>query len=220
MDFINSFKIELNFRLYNFTYQYLNKSNTWDETYKVFGDKLDISYNNEENPIITFAFYPIKSSDNYNTVRNIINILKELFDDRFNIGVDFDQIPRFNFKINDSVYFAFGDSNKKQDSLIKNVRTKFYSPTDYRDLDCTKLSVDECIRHNSRSKKIHNHEICKLNEERNSCVSNNTYQHNLLLERDDLLIFFPMLQPQKLIEQDLIWQKFCKHLKWEYYSTI
>ncbi len=46
------------------------------------------------------------------------------------------------------------------------------------------------------------------------------YKFSELLERDDLLNFFPMLQPQKLMEQDLIWQKFCKHLKWEYYPTI
>lgn len=46
------------------------------------------------------------------------------------------------------------------------------------------------------------------------------YKFSELLERDDLLHFFPMLQPQKLMEQDLIWQKFCKHLKWEYYPTI
>ena len=46
------------------------------------------------------------------------------------------------------------------------------------------------------------------------------YKFSELLEKDDLLSFFPMLQPQKLMEQDLIWQKFCKHLKWEYYPTV
>lgn len=46
------------------------------------------------------------------------------------------------------------------------------------------------------------------------------YKFSELLERDDLLIFFPMLQPQKLMEQDMIWHKFCQHLKWEYYPTI
>jgi hypothetical protein len=46
------------------------------------------------------------------------------------------------------------------------------------------------------------------------------YKFSELLERDDLLNYFPMLQPQKLMEQDLIWQKFCKHLKWEFYPTI
>ncbi len=46
------------------------------------------------------------------------------------------------------------------------------------------------------------------------------YKFSELLERDDLLSFFPMLQAPKLMEQDLIWQKFCKHLKWEYYPTV
>jgi hypothetical protein len=46
------------------------------------------------------------------------------------------------------------------------------------------------------------------------------YKFSELLERDDLLNFFPMLQPPKLMEQDLIWQKFCRHLKWEYYPTV
>ena len=46
------------------------------------------------------------------------------------------------------------------------------------------------------------------------------YKFSELSERDDLLNFFPMLQAPKLMEQDLIWQKFCKHLKWEYYPTV
>jgi hypothetical protein len=45
------------------------------------------------------------------------------------------------------------------------------------------------------------------------------YKFSELLEKDDLLNFFPMLQPQKLMEQDIIWQKFCKYLKWEFYPT-
>ncbi len=46
------------------------------------------------------------------------------------------------------------------------------------------------------------------------------YKFSELVERDDLLSFFPMLQAPKLMEQDLIWQKFCRHLKWEYYPTV
>ena len=45
------------------------------------------------------------------------------------------------------------------------------------------------------------------------------YKFSELLEKDNLLIYFPLLQPQKLMEQDLIWQKFCKYLKWEFYPT-
>ena len=45
------------------------------------------------------------------------------------------------------------------------------------------------------------------------------YKFSELLELDHLLSYFPMLQPTKLMEQDVIWQKFCKHLKWEFYPT-
>ena len=41
------------------------------------------------------------------------------------------------------------------------------------------------------------------------------------MELDDLLEHLPMLKsPQKLMEQDAIWQKFCKYLKWEFYPTF
>jgi hypothetical protein len=45
------------------------------------------------------------------------------------------------------------------------------------------------------------------------------FKFSELLELDDLLVYFPMLKPTKLMEQDLIWGKFCKHLKWEFYPT-
>jgi predicted RNA-binding Zn-ribbon protein involved in translation (DUF1610 family) len=46
------------------------------------------------------------------------------------------------------------------------------------------------------------------------------YKFCELLELDDLLEFFPLLKsPQKLMEQDYVWKKFCKYLKWEFYPT-
>jgi hypothetical protein len=45
------------------------------------------------------------------------------------------------------------------------------------------------------------------------------YKFSELLEKDHLLCYFPMLQLQKLMEQDIIWGKFCKFLKWEFYPT-
>nr|QFG74528.1 MAG: VLTF3-like protein [Megaviridae environmental sample] len=45
------------------------------------------------------------------------------------------------------------------------------------------------------------------------------YKFSELLELDHLLKYFPMLKQNKLMEQDIIWQKFCKHLKWEFYPT-
>jgi predicted RNA-binding Zn-ribbon protein involved in translation (DUF1610 family) len=47
------------------------------------------------------------------------------------------------------------------------------------------------------------------------------YKFCELLELDDLLEYFPLLKsPQKLMEQDQVWKKFCKYLKWEFYSTF
>ena len=47
------------------------------------------------------------------------------------------------------------------------------------------------------------------------------YKFSELLELDDLLEFFPLLKsPQKLMEQDEVWRKFCKYLKWEFYPTF
>lgn len=46
------------------------------------------------------------------------------------------------------------------------------------------------------------------------------YKFSELLELDHLLDFFPLLKtPQRLMEQDEIWKKFCKHLRWEFYPT-
>ena len=39
------------------------------------------------------------------------------------------------------------------------------------------------------------------------------YKFSELLEKDDLLSYYPMLQPQKLMEQDIIWHKFCKNIQ-------
>lgn len=45
------------------------------------------------------------------------------------------------------------------------------------------------------------------------------YKFSELLELDYLLPYFPLLKPEKLKEHDVIWEKFCKHLKWEFYAT-
>ena len=42
------------------------------------------------------------------------------------------------------------------------------------------------------------------------------FKFSELLELDELLTYFPMLKPTKLMEQDVIWAKFCKHLKWNF----
>jgi len=45
------------------------------------------------------------------------------------------------------------------------------------------------------------------------------YKSCELIERDDLLEYLPQLEPPKIIEHDIIWQRICRHLKWEFYPT-
>jgi len=45
------------------------------------------------------------------------------------------------------------------------------------------------------------------------------YKSCELIERDDLLPYLPQLEPPKIIEHDIIWQRICRHLKWEFYPT-
>lgn len=47
------------------------------------------------------------------------------------------------------------------------------------------------------------------------------YKMSQLIERDDLLPFFPLLKSrEKLHEQDMIWRKICADLKYEYIPSI
>lgn len=185
---IKQFKIEFDFISHKFLRQIYNKSINAD-TFKIEGK----IYKNEINPIVQFVFYPhdYRTEDSQNKpMSNVINILKELFDYKYNVGCDTNAFPRFNFRKNNSVYFALDDSNSKQTNLEYLIENKitpenssFESPTDYRNLDCTLLDIKNCKKHNLISKKIHNHEICKLNEDANQCINNNGYQHNLLVPR-------------------------------------
>ena len=100
-----------------------------------------------------------------------------------------------------------------------------------QDLDKDEISLIENIQR----------EDLKISEEAQAyqrLIDKNNYTHeelskivgksrshitNLLriLELDDFLECFPLLKsPEKLKEQDVIWEKICKHLKWEFISSI
>ena len=60
-------------------------------------------------------------------------------------------------------------------------------------------------------------------EERKNFLSYSYVLHKFcqLLELDDLLIYFPLLKSrEKLQQQDRIWEKICKDLKWQYLPSI
>lgn len=60
-------------------------------------------------------------------------------------------------------------------------------------------------------------------EKRKNLISYNYILHKIfqLLDLDDFLKYFPLLKSQeKLYEQDLIWQKICNYLKWQFIPSI
>lgn len=200
---ISQFKIELDFRNYNFLEELYNKIIV-NETYKMNGK----TYKNEANQTVIFVFYPLIETDSdgrsTNTMKDIINILKVLFDDKYNIGCNIDKFPRFNFKINNSIYFALGDSNQKQDNLLELIKNPehnslFTSPTDANSEKCITLNLEECEKYNLINKKTHNREICKLNDDKTQCVPNDLYQHNLLLKKG---MNFTLLETYAMFEQE------------------
>ena len=67
--------------------------------------------------------------------------------------------------------------------------------------------------------ELYRGQIIDLEDGTQSITPYDPLKFSELLELDELLTYFPMLKPTKLMEQDVIWAKFCKHLKWEFYPT-
>lgn len=62
---------------------------------------------------------------------------------------------------------------------------------------------------------------CPKNRKNFLSYSFTLYKFCQLLNRNDLLIYFPLLKSrEKLFEQEKIWKNICKELNWEYISTI
>ena len=180
-EYICEFKICLNFFHYRIFRECTNKS-IMTNTYTI--DK--IMYKTEEEESVIIVFYPadeVPINGVYNNVKNLINVLKNLFDDKYQIPLE--SFPRFNFRINNVIFFAIGDSTQKINYLFKkinsiSVRDEYTSPKDYINLNCKVYEPISCKNYNKITKKIHNHELCKLNET-NECINNNIYQYNLLI---------------------------------------
>ena len=179
--YIGELKFALEFSFFRFNKENVNKS-IYENTYIINKQKYK---NEEENPIV-IVFYPL--DDNpvngvYNNMKELINILKKLFDDKYQLQQEF--FPRLNFRINNTLFFALGDSGKKLDYLDSKRQNKptsniFYQPKDYVNLNCKIYDPKSCKIHNEITKKIHNHELCKLNEH-DECINNNIYQYNILI---------------------------------------
>ena len=81
--------------------------------------------------------------------------------------------------------------------------------------------VEEELRRMFKEIQIPFHKFCP--KDRKNFLSYSYVLHKFceLLELDELLEYFPLLKsPQKLMEQDQVWKKFCKYLKWEFYPTF
>ena len=60
-------------------------------------------------------------------------------------------------------------------------------------------------------------------EDRKNFLSYSYVLHKFceLLELDELLVYFPLLKSrEKLQQQDFIWKKICKDLKWQYIPSV
>ena len=141
---------------------------------------------NEANIIFYIKLLPNNSQNNKKYIRQITKILMELFPDSLNIGSNL--YPRFNFKINNSIYIAFGDGNEKEDEIISD---KFTQPLDYNEERCLKANdKKKCDNINNNIIKISNHKLCKYDEISNQCNINNILSINKLLINTDYKYFF------------------------------
>jgi hypothetical protein len=162
---ISMFKIDIGFPGFSILNQ------LWNRT----GDN-----SKEEAQMPNIVFYPLEYTHFPKTyiqenVKNIINILKELFPEHLNLSSNL--FPRFNFRISDCIYFAVGGSDDKFDNPCN-----YIAPSDYIEKrnNCNIMNKDKCMLTNLKTKTLSNHELCIYNDEKNECEINNIKNYNLL----------------------------------------
>jgi hypothetical protein len=109
----------------------------------------------------------ILQKKNQNKIRQLIHTLMLLFPDNLNIGSPY--YPRFNFKANDSVFFAFGNGDHKE-----NLKNNSFSAVDDIN-DCDDTSVEQCQELNDTMHPFFGKEMCRIVETDSvrSCTKNN-----------------------------------------------
>lgn len=169
-DSLHQFKIDISFSSFTISNQFTNRESCCDPIRNNY-------YVEEEQPA-NFVFYPIKdetfdSTGIQTNVRDIINILKELFPDNLNITSNL--FHRFNFRINDCIYFAIGDSYDKF-----NYPLKFVAPRNYNIIreNANLYNEETCEYYNTMTKIISNHKLLKY--ENRKCSPLNVKQFKLL----------------------------------------
>lgn len=134
--------------------------------------------------IVLYVYIENNTENNRNNIRSAIKILTELFPKYLNIGSN--KTPRFNFRINDTICFAFGDGDSKE--IVNN--TDFKKPTDYNKDVCVNANLDMyiepeqlCNEINDATLQISNNRLCDYDEQK-LCHLNNIYSYNKLLFSD------------------------------------
>lgn len=166
-------------------YPYLNENdkifdtenNTWS-----FISEPDIKYKFEdiyEPNIVLYLKKEVDYSLFKKNVQHVINVLIELFPDSLDIGSG--KFPRFNFKVNNTIYFAIGDSTEK----INKTNSKIYiRPTNLHQCTCREKTIEECNNFNEKIKKIIDKEPCQIHGSK--CIENNIYSLNLMTVKDPI----------------------------------
>ena len=121
----------------------------------------------------------------YDTERTktLIKILKDMFPDELNISSN--NIPRFNIRINNTIYLGIGDGAEKENYIIKNEHNEKYDTFDeYKEiLENCKLQETkvDCEKLNFLSSKISDHNLCMFKDSK--CDINKLNSYNFLTNK-------------------------------------
>ena len=172
--YLYAYKIVIDFQSFRINNQFSNRDSCCT--------KEKNGYIVEETQVMNFVFYPKKDDTYYHpsekiqgNIKIIIDLLKSLFPDELNVASNI--YPRYNFKINNTIYFSSGDGVEKW-----NHPELYEAPTDY-DRCGIQRNEDECNNANRMTKTLSNHELCKYNNETNICENRNVNQQNLLIRK-------------------------------------
>ena len=181
---ILKFKIIMNVVNFNYAEEYVDEypSDLYLKGYNVAENGLTYTYN--ENEYIresifeaNIVIYPLIFDEvigeenieknretrerNRANIRETIKILVELFPDSLQ-DVGSKKYPRFNFRVNNIVYCAFGNGDDKE-----NIADDIYTqPTEYKKVKCnTTNDGNTCLMNNANSKILSNTELCTYSKD-------------------------------------------------------
>jgi len=143
---------------------------------------LSPAFKRHNNILPSFVFYPTCSS----YANKIINILKEIFNERITNIIHINKAPRYNFRINKMIYIGYGDGDYKPGTKLEDGKKTLYDqPEEYYRLEekCkTKLNKEDCLKINEFSQNYSDNDICSFDEQDGICkISKDEKRYNLVL---------------------------------------